>query len=243
MRKILILLLSICSLAILPQSLQANTEQQDQLVKQLVRRITIATDAVDASMPQINILIKKGEKQQAKALVEKALKQIEQIEANQKQLAQLDANAAEDLPPLVQLLETKQYLMNKANQLRYTCIYLQCDAKLLDSDYSALKDDILTALSDENVSFVDSAGVLDWTITITAKVGETKKAEFGGVSTYFAYVNVKTVMEKATNGKRVLDKMLTEKGGSPLSFEQAAQEAYKKIVPKVSSIIKEQIAQ
>lgn len=228
-----IILLSVFSLAAF---VQADGQQ-------LVRKITTEVDAVDATLPQINISIKKGEKAQARTMIEKALKQIETIEADYKRLAQTGESAAEDVPSLSQLLETKQYLMNKANQLRYTCIYLQCDAKLMNSDYTTFKDDILTALSGENVSFVDSAGVLDWTITITAKVSETKKSDFGGMSTYFAYVSAKTVMEKASNGKRVLDKTLTEKGGSPFSYEQAAQEAYKSLAPKVSALIKEQIAQ
>lgn len=230
MKRLLILFLSILSLITL-----AQTDS-----RQLAQQITTEEDAVDASLPQINILIKKGEKAQAKTLIEKTLRQIETIEADYKRLAQMNDAENADVPSLAQLQETKRYLTNKANLLRYTCIYLQCDAQLTDGEYTALKDDILTSLSDENVSFVDNVGMGDWTVTITAKVNECKKADFDA---YFSYISAKTVMKKASNGKRVLDKTLTEKGGSPFGFEQAAQEAYKAIAPKISAIIKEQIQQ
>jgi len=46
-------------------------------------------DAIDATLPQINILIKKGEKGQAKTLIEKTIRQIETVEANYKRLGQM----------------------------------------------------------------------------------------------------------------------------------------------------------
>ena len=243
MKKTLILLLSIGSLVIWSQSLRANTDQRDQLVKQLVQRITIAMDAVDATLPQINILIKKGEKQQAKALVEKALKQIEQIEADQKQLAQLDAKALESVSSINEIQETKRYLTNKFNQLRYTNVYISGEAKLFEDEYPSFIEDVKSALSNDDVSFVDSDSISDWKVTIKAKVRKHNKADFGGAVSYFVYVDAQTTIVKTASGKRLLDKTISEKGGSPLSFEQAAQEAYKKIAPKVSAVIKEQIQQ
>lgn len=208
---------------------------------QLARQVTTEVDAVDATLPQINILIKKGEKGQAKTLIEKTLRQIEIIEADYKRLAQINEAENADVPSLAQLQETKHYLTNKANQLRYTNVYIRCEAKLFDGEYSTLLDDIQSILSENNVSFVDSANVSDWTITISAKAREYNKAEFGGTSTYFAYVDAKTVIVKTATGKRLQENSVTEKGGSPFGFEQAAQEAYKAIVPKISAIIQEQI--
>ena len=57
------------------------------------------------------------------------------------------------------------------------------------------------------------------------------------------YVDAKTVIVKTATGKCLQENSVTEKGGSPFGFEQAAQDAYKKIVPKISAVIKEQIAQ
>ena len=211
--------------------------------RQLAQQITTEVDVVDATLPQINILIKKGEKGQAKTMIEKTLRQIETIEADYKRLAQMNDAENADVPPLAQLQETKRYLTNKANQLRYTNVYVRCEAKLFDGEYTALMDDIQSALSENNVSFVDSANVSDWTITITAKAREYNKADFGGMSTYFAYVDAKTVIIKTATGKRLQENSVSEKGGSPFGFQQAAQEAYKAIVPKIGAIIKEQITQ
>jgi len=230
MRK-LFLLISLCFII----GIYAQTD-----ARQLAQQITTEMEAIDATLPQINILIKKGEKAQAREMIEKALKQIEGIEANRKRL---DAETAEEVPSLAEIQETKQYLTNKLNQLRYTNLSIQCEAKLFEGEYSSFCEDIRTALSDENVSFVENTEASDWTITLTAKAREYNKADFGGKSTYFSYVDVRTVIVKTATGKRLLDKTLTEKGGSPFGFEQAAQEAYKGISPKVSQIIKEQIAQ
>lgn len=233
MKKILTLLLLSFSLLTIAQN---NSSQ-------LAQQITAEADAIDATLPQINILIKKGEKGQAKALIEKTLQQIEAIEADYKRLAQMGDSENADVPSLAQLQETKRYLTNKANQLRYTNVYIQCEAKLFDGEYGALLDEVQSALSESDVSFVDSANVSDWTVTITAKAREHNKAEFGGMSTYFAYVDAKTAIVKTATGKRIQENSVTEKGGSTFGFEQAAQEAYKKIAPKISAVIKEQIAQ
>ena len=57
--------------------------------EQMLHQIAIDLAKVE-DMSQINILAKKGEKAQAKALAEEALWQIEKIEANQKRLARME---------------------------------------------------------------------------------------------------------------------------------------------------------
>ena len=233
MKTKLLILLSVLSMTVFAQT---NSVQ-------LAQQITTEVDAIEAILPQINILIKKGEKAQAKTLIEKTIRQIESVEASYKRLGQMNDAENADVPSLSQLQETKRYLTNKANQLRYTNVYISCEAKLFDGEYGALLDEVQSALSENNVSFVDSANVSDWTVTITAKAREYNKADFGGMSTYFAYVDAKTVIVKTATGKRLQENSVTEKGGSPFGFEQAAQEAYHKIAPKITAVIKEQIAQ
>ena len=229
--KICILLLFVFSL-----SLAAQTDSRS-----LVQRINVEAEAVDAILPQINILIKKGEKSQAKALVEKALKQINQIEADQKQLALLDASAVEEVPSMDEIQTTKRLLTNKYNQLRYTRVHIKCDAELFDEEYDDLQDLIQSGLAGSDVSFVDDEDESDWTITIKAKAREYNKASYGNAVTYFAYVDVKTSIIKTSTEQPVFDKTLSEKGGSPRGFEQAAQGAYRRIAPKVSALIQEQL--
>ena len=226
---------------VLLAALPLTTLAQD--AQQLAREITTEVDVIDATLPQINILIKKGEKGQAKTLIEKSIRQIEAIEANYKQLAQTGEPEDINVPPVTQLQETKRYLTGKLNQVRYTNVYIRCEAKLFDGEYGALLDEVQSVLSESDVSFVDSVSMSDWTVTITAKAREYNKAEFGGMATYFTYVDAKTVIVKTASGKSLQENSVTEKGGSPFGFEQAAQKAYKAIVPKISAVIKEQIAQ
>lgn len=229
--KICIILLCLFSL-----SLAAQTDS-----KSLVQRINVEAEEVDAILPQINLLIKKGEKTQAKALVEKALQQINQIEADQKQLALLDADAVDEVPSMDEIQTTKRFLTNKYNQLRYTRVYLKCKADLFGDDFDDLLDAIQSGLADSDVSFVDDEEESDWTIIIKAKAREYNQASYGNAVTYFAYVDVKTSIIKTSTEQPVFDKTLSEKGGSPRGFEQAAQGAYRRIAPKVSALIQEQL--
>ena len=232
MKKLYIILLSILSLSIFAQDSQ-------QLAQQIIEQ----NDAVDATLPQINILIKKGEKGQAKALIEKTLQQIEQIEADRKRLTQMGDADDTEVPSLAQLQETKRYLINKANQLRYTMVYITCAANLFGEDYSAFCEEINGALTDFDVSFVDDEESAEWVVSVTAKAREHTKNEQNGMTTYYAYADADLAIIKTATGKRVCQKRLSEKGGHFRGYDKAAQEAYKYLIPKISAIIKEQIAQ
>lgn len=232
MKKLFILLLSALSLTLFAQSNQ-------QLAQQIIEQ----NDAINAALPQINILIKHGEKGQAKALIGKTLKQVEQIEIDRKRLTQMgDADDAE-VPSLAQLQETKRYLTNKANQLRYTAVYITCAANLFGEDYSSFCEEINGALTDFDVSFVDDEESAEWVVSVTAKAREHTKQEMNGMTTYYAYSDADITIVKIATGKCICQKHITEKGGHFCGFNQAAKEAYKYIVPKISSIINEQIQQ
>ena len=235
MRKLFFILLSVFSLNVFAQ----NNLQSTQLVQQIIEQ----TDAVDATLPQINILIKKGEKGQAKALIEKTLKQVERIEADRKRLTQMGESDDAEVPSLAQLQETKRYLTNKANQLRYTAVYITCAANLFGEDYSAFCEKTNGLLTDFDVSFVESEENAEWVINVTATAREHTKNEQTGTTIYYAYADADLSIIKTATGKRVCQKRLSEKGGHFRSYDQAAQEAYKYLIPKISAIIKEQITQ
>lgn len=194
-------------------------------------------------MPQINILIKKGEKGQAKVLIEQTLQQIEQIEADRKRLTQMVEADDAEVPSISQLQETKRYLIDKANKLRYTLVYINCAANLFGEDYSAFCEEINSSLTDFDVSFVDEEESAEWVVSVTAKAREYTRHEMSGMNTYYAYADADLSIVKIATGKRVCQKRVSEKGGHFRGYDKAAQEAYKYLVPKVSAIIKEQIQQ
>ncbi len=233
MKKLVFILLSILTL-----TTNAKTN-----FHQLAQQIIEQTDAVDATLPQINILIKKGEKGQAKALIEKALKQVEQIEVDLQHLAQTDVTADAEVPSLAKLQETKRYLTNKANQLRYTMVYITCAANLFGEDYISFCEEINSTLTDLDVSFVDDKESAEWVVSVTATTRKHVKNELNGTTTYYAYADAEIAIVKTATGKRVCQKRISEKGGHFKGYNQAAQEAYKYLVPKLSATIKEQINQ
>ena len=234
MKKLFLILLSVFSLT----SFAQNNPQSALLAQQIIEQ----TEAVDAALPQINILIKKGEKVQARTMVEEALQQITKIEADQKTLALLDESADDEILMTAEVAEVKRYLTDKANKLRNAIgIYITCDAKLFDTEYPVFLKDLQGELSQLGVSFADSVEQADWSISIQAKAREYNKVELGGAANYFVYVDAQITMDKIANGKRVLEDAMSEKGGHTFNYEQAALDAYKHLTPRLSAAIKAQI--
>ena len=231
MKKLFLILLSVFSLT----SFAQNNPQSALLAQQIIEQ----TEAVDAALPQINILIKKGEKVQARTMVEEALQQITKIEADQKTLALLDESADDEILMTAEVAEVKRYLTDKANKLRNAIgIYITCDAKLFDTEYPVFLKELQGELSQLGVSFVDSVEQADWKIAIKATAREYNKTESG---TYFAYADATLTIDKLANGKRVYEDAISEKGGHTHNYDKAAREAYKQLIPRISAIIKEQI--
>lgn len=226
MRRLFVLLLSVVSLCALAQT--------DSLQQQ----IALDLERVEANLPQINLILKQGEKIQARQMVNDALKQITEIEANQQKLAQLDKTANEETLLIAKTRETKQYLIDKANKLRNAIhIYMVCNAKLIDAEYEAFCKELQGELSQLGVTFVNSANDADWKITVKASARPYNQITNGS---YFTYAEAQLTIEKA-NGKRVYEDAISEKGGHTRSYEHAAREAYKSLVPRIDAIIKEQI--
>lgn len=230
MKKLLIILLSVFLL--IPFTHADN----------LTRRISYELGKVEGTIPQINMLIKKGEKVQAREMVEEALKQMEQIEAYQKEAALNGYDMDEDDLLIPQTQETKRFLVNKAAQLKNAInVYIRCEAKVFDNEYRTLTEEIQGQLSDLGCSFLDNAEQADWTITITASSRQGNKMQKGNFTTYFSYVDMQLTIDKMANGKRVYQNAFKEKGGDTRNFEYAANEAYQEIISQITPIIKEQI--
>lgn len=242
--KILLFLLLGCLSSVFPQSIPTDEAERAKLARQLTRSIPMELGKVEGTMPQINILIKKGEKVQAREMVEEALQQIAKIEEDQKKLALLDESADDEILMTAEVAEAKRYMIDKANKLRNAIgIYFACDAKLFDKEYPVFLKELQGNLSQLGVSYVDNIEDADWKITITATAREYNKMEFGNMANYFAYVDVQMSIDKMANNKCVYSDAISEKGGHTHNYEKAASEAYKSIVPRVSALIKAQIQQ
>lgn len=242
MKHLFIIILSALSLSVFAQTIPTDDAERAKLARQLTRSIPMELGKIEGAMPQINMLIKKGEKMQAKAMVEEALQQIAKIEEDQKTLALLDETADDEILMTAEVAEAKSYLIDKANKLRNAIeIYITCDAQLFDAENTAFLKDLQGELSQLGVSFVDSVNQADWSINIQAQAREYNKIELGGVANYFVYVDATLTIDKLANNKRVFEDAMSEKGSHSFNYEQAALDAYKHLVPRLSATIKEQI--
>ena len=242
MKNLFISLISVLSISVFAQTLPTDNVERAKLTRQLTRSIPMELGKIEGIMPQINILIKKGEKMQARTMVEDALQQIAKIEEDQKTLALLDETADDEILMTAEVAEAKRYLIDKATKLRNAIgIYITCDAKLFDAENTAFLKDLQGELSQLGVSFVDSVNQADWSINIQAQAREYNKIELGGAANYFVYVDATLTIDKLANNKRVFEDAMSEKGGHSFNYEQAALDAYKHLVPRLSATIKEQI--
>lgn len=214
------------------------------LIRQLEKKITVSLTKIETSLDQIDQLIATGQKMQARELAQKTLPQFYEVDEIQKILVAVDDNADEES---LQLQETRtlQHRLTGiiANLKNGINIYLICNAYMFGQTYNALKGEIQGALSPMGCTFVRNAGEADWIITVTATAREYNKSDFGGVSSFIAYVDAKISIEKGATGQRIYEDAISEKGGHTHNYEQAARTAYKDISPKISKIIKEQIQQ
>lgn len=242
MKHLILMLFTVLPLSLFAQTLPTDDTERAKMARQLTRTIPMELGKIEGVMPQINMLIKKGEKVQARTMVEEALQQLSKIEADQKTLALLDENADDEILLTAEVAEAKRYLMDKANKLRNAIgIYITCDARLFDKEFPVFLKELQGELSQLGVSFVDDVNQADWSINIQAKAREYSKIDLGGATNYFVYVDAQMNMDKMANGKRVFEDAMSEKGGHSFNYEQAAREAYKYLVPRISAVIKEQI--
>ena len=214
------------------------------LIRQLEKKITVGLTKVETSLDQIDQLLASGQKVQARDLAEKALPQFFEIDEAQKTLAAVDENADEETLQLQETRTLQHRLTGIIADLKHGInIYLECKADMFGTNYSTLKSEIQGELSKLGCTFVTSAEQSDWAIYVNAPSRQYNKADFGGVSSYFSYVDANIIVDKTTTGQRIFEDQISEKGGHTHNFEQAARDAYKHISPKISEIIKQQIQQ
>ena len=219
--------------------------KRQTLVNQLTRRIAMLSGKAENNWQQAVSSLERGQKTQARSYTKNGLEQIAQMEDLQSLLAIVDEFADEETLQTTQTQTLKRQLFDLLSQLRNAvAIYIRCDTKLFESNYSALCGAVEGALSEMGVSFADDPSEADWAIFITATAQEYAKTDFVSVSNYAAFVEAHLEIERLSDKKRVYSNGLTSKNKSHTKgFDPAAREAYQEITPQIISIIKEQIAQ
>ena len=212
------------------------------LINQLTRHIALELGTAESNVSQVETCISNGQKEQAQAMIEKISKQLEKIEETQSLLAIVDDDADTESLQIEQLQNIRQSLSNLTVQIQNaTKIYLHCDAKLFDSEYTSLAGKIRGELSPLGVTFVNNAEQSNWVIFVEVSAREGQYFEFNEEHIYFAYIDARIRINKTATGQHIYENIITEKDGHAEGYSQAALLAYQNIAPKISEIIKQNI--
>lgn len=215
--------------------------QRREVERKTEKQITALLSKLEMILQNTEQLIASGQKMEARKTAEKALPMFAEIEQHQKLLLSI----SDDMEAL-QLGETQtlrsQFIEQLAALKNGIYICLRCNANLPDgSRYTALKGEITGALSPMGCSFTDNEDEADWFVTVDATSREYNASQSGEYTSYVVYVETDISVRKVTTGQTVYEDRLSEKGCHTHNYEQAARDGYKKISPKISTVIKQQI--
>jgi hypothetical protein len=214
------------------------------LIRQLEKKITVCLTKTGTALEQIDQLIATGQKMQAREVAMKTLPYFIELEETQKLLAAVDEYADEESLQLQDTRSLQQRLTGVIAQLKNgISICLMCNASLFGSNYNALMNEIKGELSKMGCNFVNEETQSDWTIRIIADARKYNVVTIGNNQQYFCYVDAEITIKNVTTGQIIYENQISEKGGHPFDYENAARDAYKYISPKISEIIKKQIRQ
>lgn len=218
--------------------------KKSTLIRQFEKKITVCLTKTETALEQIDQLIAAGQKVQAREVAMKTLPYFIELEETQKLLAAVDEYADEESLQLQDTRSLQQRLTGVIAQLKNgISICLMCNASLFGSNYNALMNEIKGELSKMGCNFVNEETQSDWTIRIIADARKYNVVTIGNNQQYFCYVDAEITIKNVTTGQIIYENQISEKGGHPFDYENAARDAYKYISPKISEIIKKQIQQ
>ena len=214
------------------------------LSNRLMRRIAVNIGKTETELRNVELLIERGEKVQAKNSMTGVQTLFDDIENDQRVMLCIDPSVSNDDLSLEDTNRLKERYRALAAELKNgISVYLDCKADLFSSPYAALKSEIQGALSPVGCSFVSNTDQSDWSISITAAAREYNAATTGKYTLYAVIVDATIAITKTATNQLMYENQLSEKGTHTHNYDQAARYAYQKISPKISAIIKEQIAQ
>lgn len=222
--------------------------KKTELIRQTDRKLTSTLSKIENGLDEMDELIRLGQKLQARQRGEKLAPLFVKAEDLQRLLIAVDPYADEESLQTEQLKSLqKRYIQAMAALKNGINIYLVCNASLCDgATYDALKKEVQGELSKMGCTFVTSPEQSDWDIKVVAKAREYRATTYGQYTNYSVYVDTQISITRTATGQLIFGDQLPEaetKGNHTVNYEQAARDAYKKISPKVSAIIKEQIQQ
>ena len=185
-----------------------------------------------------NDLISLGYKEKAKKELSNALEYFSKTEEAFYWLKMCGLSSSEYTALLGIRNNLDSLIQQKVAQLGHdTALYIACTADCFGTNYDQLESSLKSRLSSEDRSFVNNKASADWIITINASARQHNAVSYGSLSSYFAYVDAKCTLYKATTGQMIYEGSFSEKGGSTISYDESAKDAYKRIASKILGAI------
>lgn len=136
----------------------------------------------------------------------------------------------------------EQSLKSKIAELEHNVTYcVVCVADNFGKSYPKLANEVKGGLSSSGCSFTDDPAAADYVIHIEASAREYNKANIGGSTACFAFVDVEVSIDKTATNQRIFEDELSVKGSHTLGFEEAAREAYKQTGKAIVKLLQENI--
>ena len=213
-----------------------------ELYKKLMRRIAVNLTKTETKIQNAETRAGSGDKMQARSMLADISLMLDGIDNDQLIMLSIDAATSDEDLSLQETKRVKERFLSLTTELQNgVAVCINCKADLFGTSYTALEGEIKGALSDLSVMFVDDAHLADRVITITAKVREYNKAEYGNAAVYTVYADAQISIDNRHKGKRVYENRISEKGCHTASYEQAARDAYKQISLRLSAIVRDHI--
>lgn len=212
------------------------------LASKLSHRIEANIQKAEAELTSIESMFDRGEKMQARAGMPRAEEMLGDIEADQKVLVSIQVSVKRESLYLDESQRVRNRYREMEAKLRNgVYVYLDCKTDAFGKPYSPMAGKIKGGLSDVGCTFKDNANEADWIIEVNAATRENSGSPSYG--TYFAYVDADIKITQRAMNQVVYEDHLTQKGGDTRGFQEAANEAYKRLTTTVSDAIKNVISE
>ncbi|MBR1787536.1 MAG: hypothetical protein IJ756_10315 [Paludibacteraceae bacterium] len=216
--------------------------KKQTLVRQMDKKIIAGLTKIETLLNNADLLVKNGQKAQAKKEVQKAEKLFDEVYEAQKIL--LLADPAADAEQ-AQIAETRQlherYVRTLADLKNGLTLCVRCQALLEDENYNSFCEELRGKLSVMEVSFTDNENEADYLIDIDAKTNRQRANVYGSTTSYVVMADANVKLTKTAGSKLIYEDMLHQKGLHTMGYRDAGKDAYKTLLNTISQELKKYI--
>ena len=215
-----------------------KTDLVRTLKKQIITHVTRAEMAIEEGEG----LLAEGEKGAARKAIAKAIEHLQKVEEQQKVVQSVDSSTELEDIAFAESNELKQRATVLYQQLKNgVIVYIGGDVTVFDKSYPTFIQQIKQEISPTGCTFSMSETDADWAIRLQGTTHEYNTLQTGSYTAYFVLAEVTLQIVKGNTRSVIYEGSFSEKGSHTLNREEAAKEAYKKIILLINDEIKQQI--